>query len=267
MKFALNTSKNMENKHTVYIPSKGRADIKGTISLLKKENINYFVVIEKEEFDAYSKVTDKILVLPESNKGISYSRTWIKKHSVSKGENFHWQMDDDITSFCKRLPNQVNISALDAIKIVEDLISDYDNIGIAGLNFNAWPPKNNDIILNRPVYRCVLINNESKSIWHDKFVLLEDWEYSMQLLSDGYATMLFDYLRVNSIKPGVLDGGLKSVYEIPMWRENVLSRLVQKYPDCEIKKSKYNWIDARKFFKKHNNPLNKRHKIETLTLF
>jgi hypothetical protein len=244
------------NNHTIYVPSKGRYDVTNkTINLLNKHSANYFVVVEREEESLYLNLTSRIIVLPESNKGLSYSRSWIKSYSKGIGEKYHWQMDDDITSFCQReyKGKQCIVSPIFAIREVESIVSNYNNVAIAGFNFNAFPPGKNPIKINKPVYRCTLIKNDNDVYWGD-FVPIEDVEYSASILMGGYATLLFDHLRVNSPAPGKLKGGLKEIYELSDVVSSAHKRVCKKWVSLGMS-IKDGRVDTGSFFKKITNKL------------
>ena len=61
----------------IFIPTKGRLNNQKTYNILKELNLNPTLVIEpQEENEAVERDYD-FIVLPENNKGISYSRNYI----------------------------------------------------------------------------------------------------------------------------------------------------------------------------------------------
>ena len=90
----------MKNKYTIYIPSKGRHDRCLTANILKEDGLNYYIVVEPQDYQLYIKEHGKkrVLVLPFSNlgQGVTPARNWIKQHSINNGKKFHWQIDDDM---------------------------------------------------------------------------------------------------------------------------------------------------------------------------
>ena len=93
----------MNPKYPVYIISKGRAKMCLTVRELELMKVPYYLVIEPQEFEEYSKIVDKskILILPFSNleQGSIPARNWVWKHSISIGAEKHWILDDNITSY------------------------------------------------------------------------------------------------------------------------------------------------------------------------
>jgi hypothetical protein len=247
---------------TVYIPSLKRFDIKnGTAKLMQDNNINYKLVVEPHEFISYCNNfgENNVISIDRSGLGEAYVRNWIKKYSKSIKEQWHWQLDDDISSFCYRRFQQKRqaISAKNALLDVEIETIKYNNVSESGINFDSWRPGNISIIINRPVYRCVLIKNDNNIEWRE-FVPFCDWDYSMQLLNNGFSILKFDHIRLKSPKPGTFAGGLDYLYAKNNIRNNIQSQLIKEWPECYLSESKSGkWINARKFFKLHNNPLNK----------
>ena len=93
------------NRYPIYIPTKNRFDSRLTIKSLDKMGVDYYIVIESQEYKLYSSILpkDKILVLPWSKPNQSAqlvrARNWIKQHSISNGFERHWQIDDNINGF------------------------------------------------------------------------------------------------------------------------------------------------------------------------
>src|SRR5271157_1109261 len=89
--------------HPVYVISKGRAESRLTSRALEKIGVQYHIVVEPQERDAYAAVIDasKILVLPLSNlgQGSIPARNWVWDHAVSIGAKRHWILDDNISRF------------------------------------------------------------------------------------------------------------------------------------------------------------------------
>ena len=78
----------MKNKYTIYIPSKKRSNNCKTAIELQKEDINFKIVVEKNDLKNYLKFYNKknIIVLDKENQGIAYARQFIKKYSSNKKE-------------------------------------------------------------------------------------------------------------------------------------------------------------------------------------
>tara|TARA_R100000742_G_C4272116_1_gene91204 strand:+ start:711 stop:1505 length:795 start_codon:yes stop_codon:yes gene_type:complete len=199
----------MKNKYTIYIPSKDRPQHCLTAKLLEKNNINFYIVIEPQDLDKYIEVypLKRLLLLPKNDQGIAYVRNWIKFFSIFNNEDFHWQIDDNIRAFSKRENDKNNkISPIDAFNFVENYIKDFVNIGIVGLKHQvfAWSCKE-DISINKQVYSCVLVNNKLKIDWRDQCV--EDTDYSLQVLTNNFCTIIFNRYVIDKVATQKMKGG------------------------------------------------------------
>lgn len=193
-------------KYPIYIPSKGRADICKTAELLQKYDSNFFIVIEEDEFKKYKLNYDEkhLLTIPQVeidnykkkyNKipkwDLPYKRTWIKKYSEKK-EVKHWQIDDNILSINSvNKGKQVKTNPIIALQNIENFIDRYSNIGISGLRHSVFANfQNKPFQLNQQVYSCVLVNNKTPYYWRNETI--EDTDFSLQNISGGYCTVLFN---------------------------------------------------------------------------
>jgi hypothetical protein len=206
----LNHEQYTEVKYPIYIPSKGRAHHGHTAKLLDSCGItNYKIVVEPQDYDAYVEKwgAEKVVQLPENDKGISYSRSYIKKYSREQGETFHWQMDDDMISFRLRLDNKnKKVDPRHCFSIVETVNDMFTNIGICGITHFAYAfAKKTAMATNKMVYGVILANNEVDHDWRPE--TNEDLDYSLQTLEKGYVTLAFNKVLFDTFTTGKLDGG------------------------------------------------------------
>ena len=85
-------------RYPVYIPSKGRAETALTPRFLIADSVPFKLVVEPQEQTAYASKwgAERLLVLPENDRGLVFVRNWIKQHSIDSGVERHWQLDDNI---------------------------------------------------------------------------------------------------------------------------------------------------------------------------
>jgi len=199
-------------KYKVYIPSKGRASTCNTPSLLSKSNIDFFIVVEPQDKDSYLEKFEKeqVLVMDKDDKGIAYARNFCKRHSVSLGDKFHWQIDDDMKTFMKRVNKKnTRCDAIDVLFPIEHYIEEYVNIGMAGAKHSlfAWSA-NNEVEFNKQICGCGLFNNQTNATWCEG--VIEDTDYSMQVLSLGYCSVVFNRLLFDTPPASTNEGGNNS---------------------------------------------------------
>jgi len=104
--------------------------------------VPFRLVVEPQERDAYGAVfgEETILVLPFANQGsVIPARNWIKDHAVEAGHLRHWQLDDNIRR-TRRWYRKKRIScrAGVALAVVEDFVDRYENVAVAGLQYNMF---------------------------------------------------------------------------------------------------------------------------------
>lgn len=148
-------------RYPIYVPSKRRSQYCHTVKALLHDHVPFFLVIEPQEHDIYRQrfPMAMLLTLPKNDGGLIYARNWIKAHATAAGLERHWQLDDNIRGFYrwyrgKRLNCQAGI----ALAITEDFVDRYENVAIAGLNYDFFAPghrKMPPFYLNVHVYSCV----------------------------------------------------------------------------------------------------------------
>lgn len=201
---------NILPKYPVYIPTKGRADYCHTAQRLSKDGVPFRLVVQEPEQKIYAARfgSANILVLPfQAKKGLVPARNWIKAHAIAEGHERPWQFDDNIRMVRrwykgKRLPCKAGI----ALRVVEDFADRYENVAIAGLNYTMFglgklPPFH----LNARVYSCSLILNSIPHRWRGHYN--DDTDLCLQVLADGWCTVLVNVFLVDKITTMKIKGG------------------------------------------------------------
>jgi hypothetical protein len=195
--------------YPVYVPSKGRADKKITTKFLEEAGVPFYVVVEPQDAETYKQNYDaeKILVMEKNDQGIAYARNFCKEHSQSIGAKYHWQIDDNIHNLGYRAENKNRKgSAVAVLGLAEAFVDKFENVGGASLSHTMFAfAKNTALDVNKQVYSCALFCNSNTLKWRPD--VIEDTDYSLQLLSAGYTTILFNRLIMNKMATGVLKGG------------------------------------------------------------
>lgn len=222
------------NKYPIYIPSKGRSTTAHTANALLREDIPFHFVVEPQDATDYEALFGKsrIIVMPEDNMGVAYARNFIKALSKDRGEDFHWQIDDNIRGFCKRSDGK-NRGALlnDVLTEAENFVDRHENVGIAGLSHIAWAFKAKTYVSpNKQVYSCVLVRNDVPAQWRKGVV--EDTDYSLQVLSLGLCTVLFNTLLIAKEKTMKMSGGNTEIEYSGDGRMNRSLGLQKMWPDA-----------------------------------
>ena len=186
--------------------SKGRWENPLTAKFMLKEKIPFHIVIEPQEYDNYCKTIPKenILLLPFSNLGLgSYpARNWCWEDSIQKGFEWHHIFDDNIRGITKfdgrsRIPGQF---ANQGFQLLEKLVDIYDNIAIAGFEYEGFTIPNKvmkPFKYNTHVYSALLINNKIPYRWRLKYN--EDVDLCLQVLHDKWNTLSLYYYCVKKM--------------------------------------------------------------------
>ena len=200
------------NRYPIYVPSKGRAEYNLTARMFVKDNIDFRLVIEEPEWDAYAEKwgEDRLLVLPFSDAGsVVPARNWIRDHAESEGHAKHWQFDDNIRSMIrlwgeKRLYVRSGI----ALRVCEDFTDRYSNVAISGFQYSMFVPESRATfpwILNCRVYSASLINHAAPFRWRGKYN--EDTDLCLQALASGWCTILIQAFLADKIWTMKMGGG------------------------------------------------------------
>jgi len=228
------------NKYTVYIPSRGRAGIIILPKILSDLGINFFIAVEPQEAELYSKHygSGRILVMAESDQGVAYARNFIKEHSAKNGEAWHWQMDDNIKSFMVLKEKKQKSNGLENIQTIENYADQHGNISHIGMAYHTWAfGKKKEMSINKSPASCFLVNN-SVPISFRKGVPV-DIDYTLQVLSKGYCTVVFEKILIEKPGPLKMKGGCTEIEYSGDKRFN-RSLLLKKYwPDFIDIKFKY----------------------------
>jgi len=208
-------------RYPIYVPSKNRVDICQTANFLVKDAVPFHLVVEPKEYKAYAKKYGKkdILVLPWDDLGTSgliAARNWIKEHAVAEGHERHWQLDDNIRTIFRRyrgLPMYCPAGV--ALAAAEDFVDRYENIAIAGFNYEMFSVNNRTRMkvfnLNAHVYSCSLVLNSIPHRWRLDYN--DDVDICLQVLADGWCTLLFNVWLIDKQTTMRVKGGNTPIYQ------------------------------------------------------
>lgn len=253
----------MNPKYPVYIVSKGRWEARLTSKALEVMRVPYHIVIEPQEYDQYAAVIDplKILILPFSNLGLGSipARNWIWDHSIEQGAERHWILDDNIAWFARMYKGKkLEIDSGVCFKAVEDWADRYQNVALAGLQYEMFMPaidKQPAFLLNTRVYSCILIKNNIPYRWRGRYN--EDTDLSLRVLKDGWCTFLIQAFVCKKIATMKMKGGNTDELYQGDGRLKMAQSLQEQHPD--VTKITWKWgrwqhqVDYRPF--KNNRPI------------
>lgn len=234
----------MKTKYPIFIPSKARADVKysPTIFSFKKEDIDFTIVIEPQDEIGYRMAFphSNFLILPDNDRGIGFSRQYIRDYVKKLGTDFYWQIDDDMTGlFSVENGKTTRIPFLDGILKMEKILDERGGLDIVGLlapsnTFFAVRENTPESVNCGKCVSFVLTNAKMKCDYDISLSPLEDVTFEIETLMAGKKTISLNNIAFSG-KPGGFNtlkmiGGCANDYRT-MKHNKSLDLLISKYPE------------------------------------
>jgi hypothetical protein len=247
----------MNPKYPVYVISKNRSDRLLTIRELELMQVPYSLVIEPQEYNQYAEKINKskIIVLPfgNLNKGSIPARNFVWEHSISKGYERHWILDDNIEGFHRLNHNmKPKVTSGTIFKCAEDFTERYTNVALSGFNYYSFCKTTDKVppyYLNTRIYSCILIDNKIPYRWRG--IYNEDTDLSIRVLKDGLCTILFNAFLAGKVTTMRMKGGNTDELYKDDGRKKMALSLQEQHPDIVKVVWKFNrWhhqVDYSKF--------------------
>ena len=261
-------------RYPLYIVSKGRWESRLTSKALERIGVPYHIVVEEQEREQYAAVIDpaKILILDPAyqdnydtcddlgqahGKGSGAARNFVWDHSIARGFDRHWVMDDNIRRFYRCHGNRKIMVDGTAFRCMEDFVERYENVAMAGPNYEMFVPRKNahqhpPFTLNTRIYSCNLIRNDLPYRWAGRYN--EDTHLSLRMLKDGWCTIQFNAFLQDKMTTLKLKGGnTDTVYTVGTRPKSQM--IVDLHPDVARVTFKFNRIHHEvnyRRFKKEN---------------
>jgi hypothetical protein len=223
------------NKYPIYIPSKGRANLNITPSLLQANGLDYTLVVEPQDYDSYCKVhsPERVVRMDKNDMGMWYVRNYMKRFSSERGDKKHWQLDDDIEKFLIRKRNtnkNIEVNPLFCLSVVEHCMDMFTNVAISGIGTNVYAfSKNKAVALNRLAYQCVLVDN-SLDIEAAQVGAASDWDYTLRALEAGHCTLAFHHIMQQSAPTFKNSGGCTDIAYVGDKRKLSYESFIKLWP-------------------------------------
>src|ERR1019366_7178061 len=201
-------------RYPVYVISKGRWGKEGlTARFLQADRTPFTLVVEPQEADQYAASfgRDCLAVLPFSNLGLGSipARNFCWEHAKAAGHERHWIFDDNIHCLKRRYQGKrIPCDSGYALATCETFVDRYQNIGIAGLNYEMFVINGSRIppfYLNVHVYSALLILKALPYRWRGRYN--EDTDLCLQVLSNGWCTVLFNAFLAFKARTMTMKGG------------------------------------------------------------
>lgn len=240
----------MNPKYPVYIVSKGRWESRLTSKALELIGVSYHIIVEKHQYKNYIDVIDKdkVLILPQKyldkydtfdnlgnslSKGPGAARNFAWEHSIKRGYDRHWVLDDNIEAFYRLNRNlRVRVCSGTIFRCAEDFVDRYTNVAVAGFNYrflcksiDRVPP----YILNTRIYSTLLILNNISYRWRGRYN--EDTDLSLRVLKDGWCTVQFNAFLSGKAATQTMAGGCNEEFYKHEGTYNKSKMIVDMHPD------------------------------------
>lgn len=226
-----------QGRFPIYVISKGRADTRLTARALERLRLDYRIVVEPQEFDAYQAHIDaeRILRLPFSNlgQGSIPARNWVWEHAIENGHTRHWILDDNIRNFARLNHNENRIVTQENPFIPCETFADkYEKVALAGMQYRGFASDKDELPpfrLNTRIYSCILIDNAIPFRWRGRYN--EDTDLSLRVLKAGYCTVLFNAYLIDKAATMTMSGGNTDELYVDDGRRRMAESLREQHPD------------------------------------
>jgi hypothetical protein len=227
----------------IFIPSKGRPVVGFLLKELLATSLEWYYVVEPQEQAAYAALmpVDRLIVLPDNNKGIAFVRNFILDRCRTSGSPWFWMLDDDITGFY-RVEHRRNVrtsitTVLEQAEASIAALSDRFSVGQYALEYQqyAWS-STKKYRVNSYCDVCVAINTAVKAAYREYVNLKEDRDFTLQVITSGFSSVRVCDLAFSAPKNGSNAGGLKPVYGTPDRESTANRRMVELWGNtiCKI---------------------------------
>lgn len=233
----------MKNKYPVFIPTKGRWETPITINMFKNFNVPFKIVIEKQDFEHYSKIVsvDDILVVPHQNQGLTVTRNWIWDYAESQGYEKFWTFDDNIGRVY-RLNNNRRLQVKDGtfLRVIEDFADRYENLYVIGMNYVSFAKDRDKLPVYYPntrIYSNMLLTTKARfssgEKIRNKLFYNDDTDLCLRILKDGLPTIQINAFLIDKGTTMQLKGGMTEYYLSPECegRKKFVEELQNAHPD------------------------------------
>lgn len=269
----------IQPKFPLYVPTKGRHELRQTSKALTEMGVPHYLVVEPQEVDAYACAARGTLatVLPldlsykaryelcddlglTRSTGPGPARNFIWDHSLAAGHAWHWVMDDNIWHFY-RFHQNAKIQVLTGAfwRAMEDFVLRYENVAMAGPNYEMFVlsrDKRPPFITNTRIYSCNLIRNDVPFRWRGRYN--EDTILSLDMLKAGWCTVQFNAFLQNKVATQRLGGGNTAEFYAKEGTAPKSEMLKRVHPDVTKLVWKFNRHHHHVDYKRFTQPLRRK---------
>ena len=244
----------------IFIPTKNRINNQKTYHILKELNLKPVLIVEPQESEEFLKLGYNIIILPENNKGITYSRNYILKLAKDNKYEYICMIDDDISFFGEIIPIKKRKKGNEAFLKALKYFKEAKTCGTMQYNQFAWcQPKN--IVYNRCLEVVMFLYMPLLQNIYFEEDTIEDRDFSLDIiLNHNIKTFRLNHLYFQTPSIGTNKGGIESATRFNKqiawsqkmenkWEKNICQYIIKKngMPDIKI-----NWRYIDKIIKNKN---------------
>lgn len=240
----------------IFIPTKGRAGRATITQVLDESKLQYTLVVEPQEVEDYKAAYPNadLMILAESDQGITYARQAILDYCREEGISWYWQIDDNISGF--RASNE-KVTARAALSAAEPYVGDYTNLALVGLDYQQFAfRQEKPFTVNTRAFCCVLTRTDTGIDYRPETEMKEDVDFTLQHLDTGrWATLLVHHHAMDKPPMGQnKHGGLVEQYQSKQ-HEMAARVLCAMWPDYTDLVNKRIGLDAQVSWSSFKHPL------------
>lgn len=202
---------------------------------LERMAVPYTAVLEPQEVEPYvaaGQALHTITVLPHTDQGLVATRNWIWDQAQAAGVKRYWTIDDNITTFYRLTQNTIiQLASGTFLKVIEDFVDRYDNLLIAGMNYEMFAPRRQQVppfVKNTRVYSNMLI--QTNAPFRNEGFYNDDTDLCLRVLKAGFCTVLFNAFLAKKLPTMSVQGGMTPHY-LDDGRYKMAKELQEKHPD------------------------------------
>ncbi len=235
-------------KLLIAIPSKNRIDILASNALkwVPYSGVDWKVFVEPQDLMQYQRYISEsnIIVLPENNKGLGYSKQIIKEYAKAGGYTHIFKIDDDVRGFTKwrqRLSDEAMTTWFREIMFdVEKAFDIYSQVRAVSFPYGFEMYEKKKWEVTKRIQTAYIVATES--LYVDPAIsVFEDFATGLHIMAKGGLILKYGMAGINmGVKVGGGTGGHQS-YDRCLQAINEVEPLRKIYPALNFRKVDKPW--------------------------
>ncbi len=216
-------------RYPIFIPSKGRAHEQMTMRTLSRMGLNYYVMVEPQEYTTYRRLLPSeatVLTLAEGNHGngpgVARNACWDYAKNVLKAERF-FVLDDNIDGFYRLHENKrYRCGDGTPFRALEDFVDRYKNVPLAGFQYRFFKPsslKHYPFTVNTRIYSAALVSTADER-FKQRGRYNEDTIQSIDVMKAGLCTVEFNCFLSGKLRTQTMKGGNSDEFYFPQGKRS-----------------------------------------------